>query len=232
LNQISDYNPIEDGVYLCEFLLQQFIEPATIVQKTIGAGTAGQTDAESDIYPGGNIPIKPGIKGVTVGVSQGGGGIIQGDGIVQNNNLTDTFAVVSKNTTFQDGTDGSAAILCDDFAVTKADTLYLGNYEMYPSFLSGGAVRTETTNYNVTKDDWLILAVTTAGNITITLPDPSGLSGKTWVIKKPLSGHQVTINTATAAQIDGSDSHTQTSHHSYDVITTDGSQFYIIGEGH
>jgi hypothetical protein len=41
LNQISDYNPIEDGVYLCEFLLQQFIEPATIVQKTIGAGTAG-----------------------------------------------------------------------------------------------------------------------------------------------------------------------------------------------
>ncbi len=63
LNQISDYNPIEDGVYLCEFLLQQFIEPATIVQKTIGAGTAGQTDAESDIYPGGNIPIKPGIKG-------------------------------------------------------------------------------------------------------------------------------------------------------------------------
>ncbi len=56
LNQISDYNPIEDGVYLCEFLLQQFIEPATIVQKTIGAGTAGQTDAESDIYPGGNIP--------------------------------------------------------------------------------------------------------------------------------------------------------------------------------
>ncbi len=59
LNQISDYNPIEDGVYLCEFLLQQFIEPASIVQKTIGAGTAGQTDAESDIYPGGNIPIKP-----------------------------------------------------------------------------------------------------------------------------------------------------------------------------
>ncbi len=111
---------------------------------------------------------------MTVGVSQGGGGIIQGDGIVQNNNLTDTFAVVSKNTTFQDGTDGSAAILCDDFAVTKADTLYLGNYEMYPSFLSGGAVRTETTNYNVTKDDWLVLCDGTAGGFTVTLPDPSG----------------------------------------------------------
>ncbi len=49
---------------------------------------------------------------------------------------------------------------------------------MYPSFLSGGAVRTETTNYNVTKDDWLILCDATAGGFTVTLPDPSGLSGK------------------------------------------------------
>jgi hypothetical protein len=58
------------------------------------------------------------------------------------------------------------------------------------------------------------------------------LSGKTWIIKKPLAGHQVTIATATSAQIDGSDTHTQTSAHSYDVITTDGVEFYIIAEGH
>jgi hypothetical protein len=103
---------------------------------------------------------------------------------------------------------------------------------MYPSFLSGGAVKTVSANYSVTKDDWLILATTTAGNFTITLPDPTGLSGKSWVIKKPLPSHQVTIATATAAQIDGSDSHNQTSAHSYDVITTDGVQFYIISEGH
>jgi predicted benzoate:H+ symporter BenE len=103
---------------------------------------------------------------------------------------------------------------------------------MYPNYLSGGAVTTVSANYSATKDDWLILATTTAGNFTITLPDPSGLSGKTWIIKKPLAGHQVTIATATAAQIDGSDTHTQTSRHSYDVITTDGVQFYIIAEGH
>jgi hypothetical protein len=103
---------------------------------------------------------------------------------------------------------------------------------MYPNYLSGGSVQTVSANYSATKYDWLIIASTTAGNFTITLPDPSGLSGKTWIIKKPLAGHQVTIDTATAAQIDGSDTHTQTAHHSYDVITTDGVQFYIIAEGH
>jgi hypothetical protein len=103
---------------------------------------------------------------------------------------------------------------------------------MYPNFLSGGSTQTVSANYSATKDDWLIIATTTAGNFTITLPDPTGLSGKTWIIKKPLAGHQVVIATATAAQIDGSDTHTQTSAHSYDVITTDGVQFYIIAEGH
>lgn len=230
LNQIVDYNPIEDGVYLCEFLLAQFIEPATIVQKTIGAGTAGQTDAESDIYPGGDIPIKPGIKGVTVGVSQGGGGIFQGDGIVQNNNVTDSFAVVSKNTTFQAGTDGSGAIVCNDFVITKPDTLYIGNYEMYPSFLSGGNVKTITANYTATKDDYLFLLDTTAGQITLTLPDPSGLSGKYFAVKKITAGQQVTIDTVGTAKIDGGDTHTMTNQWAAHEIVTDGVDYFLMGE--
>jgi hypothetical protein len=230
LNQIVDYNPIEDGVYLCEFLLAQFIEPATIVQKTIGAGTAGQSDTQSDIYPGGDIPIKPGIKGVTVGVSQGGGGIFQGDGIVQNNNVTDSFAVVSKNTTFQAGTDGSGAILCNDFVVTKRDTLYIGNYEMYPSFLSGGNVKTITANYTATKDDYLFLLDTTAGQITLTLPDPSGLSGKYFAVKKINAGQQVTIDTVGTAKIDGGDTHTMTNQWSAHEIVTDGIDYFLMGE--
>ena len=219
-----------EGVYLCEFLLAQFIQPASIVQKTIGAGTAGQTDAESDIYPGGNIPIKPGIKGVTVGVSQGGGGIIQGDGIVQNNNLTDTFAVVSKNTTFQDGTDGSAAILCDDFVVTKADTLYLGNYEMYPNFLSGGAVRTITTSYTATKDDYLFLLNPATGGMVLTLPDPTGLSGKYFAVKKITASHSVTIATTGTAKIDGADTHSISGHWTAHEIVTDGIDYFLMGE--
>lgn len=230
LNQIVDYNPIEDGVYLCEFLLAQFIEPATIVQKTIGAGTAGQSDTQADIYPGGDIPIKPGIKGVTVGVSQGGGGIFQGDGIVQNNNVTDSFAVVSKNTTFQAGTDGSGAIVCNDFVITKPDTLYIGNYEMYPSFLSGGNVKTITANYTATKDDYLFLLDTTAGQITLTLPDPSGLSGKYFAVKKITAGQQVTIDTVGTAKIDGGDTHIMTNRWAAHEIVTDGIDYFLMGE--
>ena len=234
LNKIEDYDPNGDSVYLCEFLLAQFIQPASVTQKTIGAGTGQGQQGETygDIYPGGNIPFKPGIKGVSVGTTNGGSGVFVGEGIVQSSNNDNSSAFSSVNTSFLEGADNSTAIVCDDFEVTKPDTLYVGNYEMYPNFLSGGAVRTESANYNATKDDWLILADTTSGSITITLPDPTGLSGKTWIIKKPQSGHSVTIDTATSAQIDGSDSHTQTTHHSYDVITTDGSQFYIIGEGH
>lgn len=230
LNQIEDYNPIEDGVYLCEFLLAQYIQPITISQKTIGAGTAGQTDAESDIYPGGDIPIKPGIKGVTVGVSQGGGGIIQGDGIVQNNNVTDSFSVVSTNTTFQAGTDGSAAIVCEDFVITKPDTLYVGNFEMYPTFLSGGNVKTITANYSATSDDYLFLLDTTSGGITLTLPNPSGLSGKYFAVKKITSGHSVTIDTTGTAKIDGGDTHTMTSQWSAHEIVTDGTDYFLMGE--
>ena len=235
LNKVNDYNPMQDGVYQCEFLLAQFIPPATITNKTIGSGTGGGQSEEinGDIYPAGNFPIKPGIKGVSVGTSQDSGmGVFVGSGVVNDSVNVNNSGLGLTNVAFPMGTDGSVALVCEDFTVTKPDTLYVGNYEMYPSFLSGGAVKTVSANYSATKDDWLILATTTAGNFTITLPDPTGLSGKSWVIKKPLPSHQVTIATATAAQIDGSDSHNQTSAHSYDVITTDGVQFYIISEGH
>jgi hypothetical protein len=235
LNKVNDYNPVEEGVYECEFLLAQFIPPATLSKKVVGAGTAGGNQGEiyGDIYPGGNFPIKPGIKGISVGTSQSeGSGVFVGTGIVQSPIYINNSGLGLKDTLYGVGVDGSVALVCNDFEVTKSDTLYVGNFEMYPNYLSGGAVTTVSANYSATKDDWLILATTTAGNFTITLPDPTGLSGKTWIIKKPLAGHQVTIDTATAAQIDAADTHTQTSRHSYDVITTDGVQFYIIAEGH
>jgi hypothetical protein len=232
LNKVEDYNPITDGVYLCEFLLAQFVEPATITTKTIGAGTAQGQQGETlgDIYPGGNNPIKPGIKGVNIGLGQGGAGVIQGDNIVQNQNTVDAFSVISSNTTFQAGTDGSGAILCDDFTVTKPDTLYIGNYEMYPNFLSGGAVQTVTANTTATKDDRLFLVDTTSGNKTITLPDPTGLSGKQFVVKKLTSAHTITVDTTGTAKIDGADTHSINQHWASHIFETDGVDYFIIAE--
>jgi hypothetical protein len=230
LNKIEDYNPIDDGVYLCEFLLAQFVAPATITTKTIGAGTAQGQQGETlgDIYPGGNNPIQPGIKGVNIGLGKGGAGVIQGDNIVQNQNTVDAFCVVSTNTTFQAGTDGSAAILCEDFTVTKSDTLYVGNYEMYPNFLSGGFVQTITTTTTATADDYMFLCDTTAGSFQLNLPSPTGLSGKLFVVKKINAGHTLTVATIGTAKIDGADDHALTGQWSSHIITTNGTDYFII----
>lgn len=231
LNKIEDYNPNGDGVYLCEFLLAQFVQPATIAVKRIGAGTGRGADiVEGDIYPGGDIPIKPGIKGVTIGVSQGGGGVLQGETIVQNSTNTSGFAVLTKNTTFQAGTDNSGTILCEDFVVTKPETLYIGNYEIYPSFLSGGAVQTITTSYTATKDDYLFLLSPIAGGMVLTLPDPTGLSGKHFAVKKIVSGHTVTIDTTGTAKIDGADTHSISTQWAAHEIVTDGIDYFLMGE--
>jgi hypothetical protein len=232
LNKVENYNPTDEGVYLCEFLLAQFIPPFTIVQKTIGAGTSQGQQGETlgDMYPGGSRPIKPGIKGVNIGLGQGGGGVFQGDNIVQNKNATDSFCVVSTNTTFQAGTDGSAAILCEDFEVSKPDTLYVGNYEMYPNFLSGGEVKTITTSYTATKDDYLFLLNPATGGVVLTLPDPTGLSGKYFAVKKITAAHSVTIATTGTAKIDGADTHSISTNWAAHEIVTDGIDYFLMGE--
>lgn len=233
LNRVNDYNPVEDGVYQCEFLLAQFIPPATQTIKTIGSGTAGGNQGETygDIYPSGNNPIKPGIKGVSVGTSQSdGNGVFVGTGIVQSPVNSNNSGLGLKDTIFSVGTDGSVAMVCNGFTVTKSDTLYIGNYEMYPNYLSGGLVQTITANYTATKDDYMFLVDTTMGAVTITFPDPVGLSGKTYIVKKITSGHQVDIITTGTAKIDGQDTHTSNAQWAAHTFVTNGTDYFITGE--
>lgn len=231
LNKVNDYNPVEDGVYECEFLLAQFIPPATITTKKVGSGTAGgnQTETYGDIYPSGSNPIKPGIKGVSVGTSQGSGmGVFVGTGVVNSPINVNNSGLGVTDVAFPIGTDGSVALVCNDFEVTKPDTLYIGNYEMYPNFLSSGSVKTILANYTATADDYMFLVDTTAGSVTISLPDPTGLSGKEFVIKKITSSNQVTIATVGTSKIDGADTHTQNSRWSAHTIKSNGTDYFII----
>lgn len=233
LNRVNDYNPVEDGVYQCEFLLAQFIPPATITQKTIGVGTAQGNEGEiyGDIYPSGSNPIKPGIIGVNVGTNQGGGsGVFVGQGIVQSPVNSNNSGMGLKDTIFGVGTDGSVALICNDFEVTKSDTLYIGNYEMYPNYLSGGLVQTISSNYTATKDDYMFLVDTTMGSVVITFPDPTGLSGKTFIVKKITSGNQVDIITTGTAKIDGADTHTTNPQWSAHTFVTNGVDYFITGQ--
>jgi hypothetical protein len=233
LNQVNDYNPVEEGVYQCEFLLAQFIPPATQTIKVIGSGTAGgnQDETYGDIYPSGNNPIRPGIKGVSIGTSQGSGmGVFVGTEVVNSAINVNNSGLGLTEVSFPIGTDGSVALVCNDFEVTKSDTLYVGNYEMYPSFLSGGSVKTVTANTTATKDDRLFLVDTTSGNKTITLPDTTGLSGKQFAVKKLTAAHTVTVDTTGTAKIDGADTHTINSQWGSHIFETDGVDYFIIGE--
>jgi hypothetical protein len=233
LNQVNDYNPVEEGVYECEFLLAQFIPPATQTIKVIGSGTAGgnQDEIYGDIYPGGNNPIRPGIKGVSIGTSQGSGmGVFVGTEVVNSAINVNNSGLGLTGVSFPIGTDGSVALVCNDFEVTKSDTLYIGNYEMYPNFLSGGAVQSVATNTTATKNDRLFLVDTTAGAITITLPNPTGLSGKQFAVKKINSPHSVIIDTTGTAKIDGLDTHTLTTQWASQIYETDGIDYFITSE--
>jgi hypothetical protein len=229
LNKVENYNPTDEGVYLCEFLLAQFIPPATITVKKMGAGTAqgAHTDIYGDVYPGGKFPIKPGISGVGVGTSEGSG-IFVGENFSGNGINNSGFG--STDIHYPDGVDGSVVIVSNDFQPTKSNTLYIGNYEMYPSFLSGGSVKTVTANTTATKDDRLFLVDTTSGSKTITLPDPTGLSGKQFVVKKLTSAHTITVDTTGTAKIDGADTHTINSQWGSHIFETDGVDYFITAE--
>jgi hypothetical protein len=229
LNKVENYNPTDEGVYLCEFLLAQFIPPATITVKKMGAGTAqgAHTDIYGDVYPGGKFPIKPGISGVGVGTSEGSG-IFVGENFSGNGINNSGFG--STDIHYPDGVDGSVVVVSNDFQPTKSNTLYVGNYEMYPSFLSGGSVKTVTANTTATKDDRLFLVDTTSGSKTITLPDPTGLSGKQFVVKKLTSAHTITVDTTGTAKIDGADTHTINSQWGSHIFETDGVDYFITAE--
>ena len=233
LNKVSDYNPIDEGVYECEFLLAQFIPPTTITNKTIGAGTAQGNEGEinGDIYPGGSNPIRQGIRGANVGGSTGsGGGVFTGYDIVQSSDGANNSGLGLRRVNYSMGAEGSVALVCTDFEVSKPDTLYVGNYEMYPNFLSGGAVQSVATNTTATKNDRLFLVDTTAGAVTITLPNPTGLSGKQFAVKKINSPHSVIIDTTGTAKIDGLDTHTLTTQWASQIYETDGIDYFITSE--
>jgi hypothetical protein len=233
LNQVNDYNPVEEGVYECEFLLAQFIPPATQTIKVIGSGTAGgnQDEIYGDIYPGGNNPIRPGIKGVSIGTSQGSGmGVFVGTEVVNSAINVNNSGLGLTGVSFPIGTDGSVALVCNDFEVTKSDTLYIGNFEMIPAYLSGGSVKTITANYTATADDYMFLVNTATGSVVLTFPDPTGLQGKTFIVKKISNAHQITVDTTGTAKIDGQDTHTTNSLWAAHTFVTDGVDYFITGE--
>lgn len=229
LQRIENYNPDIDGTYLCEFSLAKYYEPFSLIKKPIGINW-------QDTYGGGGAVgvnmnrTGQDYRGVYIGNNYGGNGdnIVVGD--LNNIGGTHNSVFGSERVQLPQERENTTMIRCEDFAPTK-DGFYFGNYEMNANWLSGGKVVTTTSNYQATKDDWLIVCDTSGGAITVTLPDATLYPSKMFTIKKVSSNHSVTIETD-GGQIDGSPNHTITNNNGFDTLVSDGTNYLIISEGH
>ena len=242
LNKVIDYNPTQEGLTKCEFLLASYFSPSTPNDKPIGVG--GQDVGNSynpDFYAtDGQLPIVN-TKGSAGGLNSGDNigtsddSIIMGNG---NSNYGIYNTIFAGNAvTIPLGFNNTTTIHCNDFLTPEPDRVYVENYPVVGAWLGSGKIVNLTNTdspYLAKYDDWLILCDTSGGSITVTLPTPSAANkGKMYVVKKTTSSNNVTINAGDGSiNIDDSTSHTDNAKNGYDQVVSDGTQYWIISEGH
>jgi len=232
LLSVNDYTPLTDGVFECEFLLAKYIQPVTATSK--GAGTSA-TDTYDNRYP--LVKNKPLQNG---GVVIGGGNDTDEQVIVlgQDNQVNGERNVVlgSTGTYVSPGLDNVVVLNSEGLTPTESNTTYYGNYKMWPNFLSGGKVVSITdadSPYTASVNDWMIICDTAMGAISVVLPDPTGLSGKHFIIKKVSPSNQVDITAGDGSiNLDGSTTHSNNANNGFDWFVCDGTSYWLISEGH
>jgi hypothetical protein len=241
LNRVIDFNPTQEGLTQCEFLLAGYYAPSKSNYKPIGVG-GKDTDnpVNPDFY---TLDGEPQIKwgknhggGLDSGDNFGSGddAVMMGTG---NTNFGKYNAVFAGENVFVGQFDNVTAIHCSDFEIPQGDRVYVENYPVVGAWLGSGKVVNITnadSPYIAKYDDWLILCNTSGGNITVTLPQPTEANkGKMYVVKKTESAHQVTINAGDGSVlIDDSTSHSDNAKNGYDQVVSDGTQYWIITHGH
>jgi len=239
LNKISDYQPLKDGVYLCEFLLSTYYTPYISDNQKVGTGGFdGEGEATKDRFPVDGSDGEPLFSykgGLNVGDNTGSDDTITHG---KNNQADSVFVTVvgSEGTKVGKNMEFTTALNCTDFVVPEGGRVYVENQPVLGTWLgSGKVVNIDDTDspYSATYDDYLILCDTTSGNITVTLPDPTNNSGKMYVIKKTQSSNSVTINAGDGSiLIDDATSHTSNAKNGYDQVISDGTQYWILTHGH
>jgi hypothetical protein len=231
LNKITDYNPLQEGVYLCEFLLVTYYEPSTSNKKNVGVGA---TDILNDRFPFGK-PI--GFTGVTTGgVNIGDSGLDSKDNITVGNDHVSQGRFAN---TILGGTqvnipinfESVTAINCDTYSITESNRFYVENFPQMGAYSCGGnVIEIDNTDspYTSLYDDYLIVCDMT-GNISVILPNPSANKGKIFVVKKLGSPHTITVTAGDGSiLIDTSTSHTITNNKEAHQFISTGTQYYVI----
>ena len=233
LLSVKDYTPFADGVFECEFLLSKYIDPVVATSKGVGTNA---DDTYDNRYPVVNRkPIQS-----TGGVVIGGGNDTDEQVIVigQDNQVNGERNVVlgSTGTYVAPGLEDVVVINSDGITPTESKTMYYGNYKVWPTFTAAGkVVPIDNTDspYSATHEDWMILADTTTASVSVVLPDPTGLMGRHFVIKKTSPSNGVTITAGDGSiLLEGATSHTNNANYGFDWFVCDGTSYWLISEGH
>ena len=230
LNKIIDYNPLQDGVFLCEFLLVTYYQPTTATKKNVGIGSQ---DVLGDKFPKG---IPKGFTGVgSGGVNIGNSGLNGLDAItVGNDNVSNAkySIIIGQKVNIPTNFEYVTALNCNNFTAPQDNKVYIENFPMSGAYLCGGnVVSINNTNspYSVLYDDYLIVATTLSGDVSVVLPNPTDNKGKTFVVKKLGSPHDVIVTAGDGSiLIDGSTSHLISSDKASHHFISDGTQYFII----
>jgi hypothetical protein len=241
LNKVIDFNPTQEGLTKCEFLLAGYYAPSKSNKKPIGVG-GSDTDnpINPDFYTLDGEPQVKNTKNTSGGMDTGDNFGSSDDAVMMgtgNTNYGKYNSVFAGQNVYIGQFDNVTTIHCNDFEVPQGDRVYVENYPVVGAWLGSGKIVNITnadSPYLATYDDWLILCDTSGGNITVTFPTPSAANkGKVFVVKKTESAHQVTINAGDGSVlIDDSTSHSENAKNGYDQVVSDGTQYWIITHGH
>jgi hypothetical protein len=238
LNKVIDFNPTQEGLTQCEFILASYYPPSKPNKKPIGVGGS---DTDNPINPDfftldGEPQIKWGKNhggGLDSGDNFGSGddAVMMGTG---NTNYGKYNAVFAGENVFVGQFDNVTAIHCSDFEIPQGDRVYVENYPVVGAWLGSGKVVNLTnadSPYIATYDDWLIICDTSTASITVTLPTPTTSNkGKVFVVKKTSASHSVILNAGDGSiLIDDVTSLTENAKNGFDQVVSDGTQYWIIG---
>lgn len=135
------------------------------------------------------------------------------------NTSAQTFAGAK---TFQDSVAAAKAILVGNSGSANSTMQVDGSVAM--------AIKTVSSNYTLTGADNTVLANTTSGAITLSLPAPGSFAGRIYTIKKVGTGgidNQLTISPA-SGNIEGGSTYVIYNDWTFVTIQTDGTNWYII----
>lgn len=136
--------------------------------------------------------------------------------------VTTSSQTFAGNKSFQDSVSASKTILVGNTGSANSTMQISGSLSM--------SINTVTSNYTLTASDNTVLANTTSGAITITLPNPASFAGRIYTIKKIGTGgidNELTITPASGT-IDGGANYKIYNDWTYVTLQTDGTNWFII----